>query len=200
MAPTRGTGRGPVRGPSHPCKRCNQGHRRHGSVVSVQVVRTVRRAWLLIIRRPWVRFPPAPPQCRRNSVRTFRLARGRLHHTRPDSGGPGQRRSRTAGFGEGSFGGVEPGQRLRTYAGTTVGHRPHQARHQRQPDHDEPVVIPLDVLMQPRRALCQLLESVVGSLYPVYRTMVIRFPSTSAARQGAAGSGDPASAEGERRP
>jgi hypothetical protein len=26
-------------GPSHPCKRCNQGHRRHDFVVSVQVVR-----------------------------------------------------------------------------------------------------------------------------------------------------------------
>jgi hypothetical protein len=48
------------------------------------------------------------------------------------------------------------------------GHRPHQARHQRQPDHDEPVVIPLDVLVQYRRALCQLLESVGGTLYPVY--------------------------------
>ncbi len=28
-------GRGPVRGPSHLCKRCNQRHRRHDSVVSV---------------------------------------------------------------------------------------------------------------------------------------------------------------------
>jgi hypothetical protein len=52
---------GPVRGPSHPCKRCNQGHQGHGSVVSVQVVRTVHKAVLLIIRRSWVRAPPAPP-------------------------------------------------------------------------------------------------------------------------------------------
>jgi hypothetical protein len=43
--------RGPVRGPSHPCKRCNQGHRCHGSVVSVQPGRTVHWAGLLIIRR-----------------------------------------------------------------------------------------------------------------------------------------------------
>jgi len=35
-------GRGPVRGPSHRCKQCNQGHRRHGSVVSVQVERPER--------------------------------------------------------------------------------------------------------------------------------------------------------------
>ncbi len=44
----------------------------------------------------------------------------------------------------------------------------HQARDQRQPCHDEPGVIPLDVLVEYRRALCQLLESVGGSLYPVY--------------------------------
>ena len=36
------------------------------------------------------------------------------------------------------------------------------------PDHDEPVVIPLDVLVEYRRALCQLLGSVGGSSYPVY--------------------------------
>src|SRR5580704_7284391 len=53
--------RGPVRGPSHLRKRCNQGHRRHGSVVSVQLVRTMHRAVVLIIRRSWVRAPPAPP-------------------------------------------------------------------------------------------------------------------------------------------
>ena len=53
--------RGPVRGPSHLCKQCNQGHRRHGSVVSVQVVRTMHEAVVLIIRRSWVRAPPAPP-------------------------------------------------------------------------------------------------------------------------------------------
>jgi hypothetical protein len=53
--------RGPVRGPSHRCKQCDQGHRRHGSVVSVQVVRTMHRAVLLIIRRSCVRAPPAPP-------------------------------------------------------------------------------------------------------------------------------------------
>ena len=54
-------GRGAVRGPSHPCKQCNQGHRRHGIVVSVQLARIVHWAVLLIIRRSWVRAPPAPP-------------------------------------------------------------------------------------------------------------------------------------------
>src|SRR5579859_5844449 len=53
--------RGPVRGPSHLCKQCNRGHQRHVSVVSVQLARTVHRAVLLIIRRSWVRAPPAPP-------------------------------------------------------------------------------------------------------------------------------------------
>ena len=53
--------RGPVRGPSHPCNRCDQRHRRHDSVVSVQVAHRERRAAVLIIRRSWVRAPPAPP-------------------------------------------------------------------------------------------------------------------------------------------
>jgi len=53
--------RGPIRGPSHSCKRCNEGDRWHGSVVSVQVVHQLRRTGLLIIRRSWVRAPPAPP-------------------------------------------------------------------------------------------------------------------------------------------
>ena len=33
---------------------------------------------------------------------------------------------------------------LRAYAGHYNGHRPHQSRQQRPPDHDEPVVMPLD--------------------------------------------------------
>ena len=52
----------PVRGPSHRCKQCNQGHRRHDFMLSVQVVRTVRGAVVLIIRRSSVRAPPAPPR------------------------------------------------------------------------------------------------------------------------------------------
>ena len=48
------------RGPSHLCKRCNQGHRWHRSVVSVQAAHLERRAGLLIIRRSWVEAPPAP--------------------------------------------------------------------------------------------------------------------------------------------
>jgi hypothetical protein len=42
---------------------------------------------------------------------------------------------------------------LRTYAGHYNGHRPHQSRHQRPPDHDEPVVIPLDAPVQRRKVL-----------------------------------------------
>ena len=54
--------RGPVRGPSHPCKLCNQGHRRRGFVVSVQLASPERRAMQLIIRRSRVRAPPVPPR------------------------------------------------------------------------------------------------------------------------------------------
>jgi hypothetical protein len=38
--------RGPVRGPSHQGKRCNQGYQRHDFVVSVQVVHQLRRPGL----------------------------------------------------------------------------------------------------------------------------------------------------------
>src|SRR5260370_29782805 len=54
-------GRGPVCGPSHLCNQCAQGHRRHGSVVSVQLARMMHEAVPLIIRRSWVRAPPPPP-------------------------------------------------------------------------------------------------------------------------------------------
>ena len=42
---------------------------------------------------------------------------------------------------------------LRTYAGYYNGHRPHQSRNQRAPDHDEPVVVPLDAPAQRRKVL-----------------------------------------------
>jgi putative transposase len=42
---------------------------------------------------------------------------------------------------------------LRAYAGHYNAHRPHQGRQQRLPDHDEPVVIPLDAPVQRRKVL-----------------------------------------------
>ena len=42
---------------------------------------------------------------------------------------------------------------LRTYAGHYNGHRPHQSRNQRPPDHDELVVIPPDAPVQRRKVL-----------------------------------------------
>ena len=42
---------------------------------------------------------------------------------------------------------------LRAYSGHYNGHRPHQSRDQRPPDHDEPVVVPLDAPVQRRKVL-----------------------------------------------
>ena len=42
---------------------------------------------------------------------------------------------------------------LRTYAGHYNGHRPHQARSQRAPDHDELAVAPLDAPVRRRKLL-----------------------------------------------
>jgi len=42
---------------------------------------------------------------------------------------------------------------LRTYPAHYNGHRPHQSRHQRPPDHDERVVVPLDAPVQRRKVL-----------------------------------------------
>jgi hypothetical protein len=39
------------------------------------------------------------------------------------------------------------------YAGHYNGHCPHQSRNQRSPDHNEPVVIPLDAPVQRRKVL-----------------------------------------------
>jgi len=42
---------------------------------------------------------------------------------------------------------------LRAYAGHYNGHRPHQSRHQRPPDHDAPVVVPLGAPVRRRKVL-----------------------------------------------
>jgi putative transposase len=42
---------------------------------------------------------------------------------------------------------------LRAYVGHYNGHRPHQSRNQWPPDHDEPVVVPLDVPVHRRKVL-----------------------------------------------
>ena len=42
---------------------------------------------------------------------------------------------------------------LGKYADHYNGHRPHQSRQQRPPDHDTPVAVPLDAPVQRRKAL-----------------------------------------------
>jgi putative transposase len=42
---------------------------------------------------------------------------------------------------------------LRAYAGHYNGHRPHQSRRQRPPDHDERIVVPLDAPVRRRKVL-----------------------------------------------
>jgi hypothetical protein len=80
-------GRGPVRGPSHPCKWCNLSYGRQDFAVSVQPGRTVHWAVLLIIRRSWVRAPPAPLLVSCIRVRNNRTTGGRTSGgIRPYSG------------------------------------------------------------------------------------------------------------------
>jgi hypothetical protein len=42
---------------------------------------------------------------------------------------------------------------LQDYGGHYNGHPPHQSRNQRPPDHDEPVVVPLEAPVQRRKVL-----------------------------------------------
>ena len=51
-------------------------------------------------------------------------------------------------YGEGHLRAV-----LGTYAGHYNGHRPHQSRHQRPPDRDEPAVVPLNASVKRRKVL-----------------------------------------------
>jgi len=51
------------------------------------------------------------------------------------------------------YGERHPRTVLATYAGHDNGHRPHQPRQQRPPDHDMPVVMPLEAPVQRRKVL-----------------------------------------------
>jgi putative transposase len=50
---------------------------------------------------------------------------------------------------------------LRAYAEHYNGHRPHQSRQQRPPDHDEPVVVPLGGPVK----RCKVLDGVINEYY-----------------------------------
>ena len=75
--------RGLVRGPRNPCKQCNLGYWWLDCVVSMQVVRPERRAGLLIIRRSWVRAPPAPLYLISYKVRYGLTAKGCVDQADP---------------------------------------------------------------------------------------------------------------------
>ena len=51
------------------------------------------------------------------------------------------------------YGGAHLRAVLRAYAGHYNGHRPHQSRQQRPPDHDEMAIVPLDAPVQRRKVL-----------------------------------------------
>lgn len=42
------------------------------------------------------------------------------------------------------------------------GHRPHQSRSQWSPDHDEPVVVPLDAPVQRQKVLGDVINTLAG--------------------------------------
>jgi putative transposase len=59
---------------------------------------------------------------------------------------------------------IQPGSFARGAAGYAEhynGHRPHQSRRQRPPDHDEPVVVPLDSPVKRRKVL----DGVINEYY-----------------------------------
>jgi len=98
-------------------------------------------------------------------------------------------------YGEGHLRAV-----LGTYAGHYNGHRPHQSRHQRPPDCDEPVVVPLNAPVKRRTVLGGLIKRVPpgrvnDSMNPRSDTITAFWsgtsPSASSARRGSSGGGLP---------
>jgi hypothetical protein len=67
---------------------------------------------------------------------------------------------------------------LRTYVWHYNGHRPHQSRHQRPPDYDEPVVVPLGARVQRRKVLGGVINEYHHAAQTTHRNPQVRRVTT----------------------
>jgi hypothetical protein len=67
---------------------------------------------------------------------------------------------------------------LRAYAGHYNGHRPHQSRQQRPPDHDEMAVVPPDAPVQRRKVLGGVINEYHRGGVAAHRNTLVRSVAT----------------------
>jgi hypothetical protein len=93
----------------------------------------------------------AIPRC--GSCSSGTAVRGRHWAVKDRPGTPAGKRSPPQGVRDGEGGSLILTGGPGATPGRYNGHRPHQSRNQRPPDHGEPVVVPLDALVQRRKVL-----------------------------------------------